>query len=391
MGRKNILVASGVGKKACMLNGFRLGKIFGVDIYISYSWFFIFLLVTFMLTYGIFPQNYPTHSFLINLMLGLFTAALFFGSLLFHELSHAFIANRNKIPITRITLFIFGGMAQMSEEPHKPSSEFKMAIAGPLSSLLLAAVFFGIFTLLVVGGFSSPYFAPFEWLWQINVLLAIFNLVPGYPLDGGRVFRSILWMITKNQQKATNIAAKVGQGFAYFLMGIGILLVINDNFGGLWFILIGWFLNRSASASYQQLLLQNALSGLKVEDLMSTEVKTVTPDIDLETLVNDYFLNYKFGRFPVIDGNDLLGIVTLHDIKDVQRDMWPKTTTGEVVEKLIEPMYVKADDEAVHALTKMVQEDIGHLLVIDDTNHLEGIITRADIIRLMKIRSELMS
>ncbi len=374
-----------------MLNGFRLGRIFGVEIYISYSWFFIFLLVTFMLTYGIFPQNYPSHSFLINLVLGLVTAALFFGSLLFHELSHAYVANRNKISIKRITLFIFGGMAQMSEEPQKPSSEFKMSIAGPLSSLLLAAVFFGIATLLVAARLPSPFFAPFEWLWQINVLLAIFNLVPGYPLDGGRVFRSVLWMILKDQQKATRIAAKTGQGFAYFLMGFGILLIFNRNFGGLWFILIGWFLNQSASSSYQQLLLQNALSGLKVDDLMSTDVKTVDPEIDLQTLVDDYFLNYKFGRFPVVKNNDLLGIVTLHDIKDVQRERWAETTTGEVVEQLIEPMYVKSEDDAVHALTKMVQEDIGHLLVIDENSHLEGIITRADIIRLMKIRSELMS
>lgn len=376
-----------------MLNGFKLGKIFGIEIYISYSWFLIFLLITFILTYNIFPQEFPGHTFFVNLILGVITAFLFFGSLLFHELSHSFVANRNHIPITKITLFIFGGMAQMSKEPDKPFSEFKMAIAGPVSSLFLALSFLGIFIILVATGFPSTVFAPFEFLWQINLLLAIFNLVPGYPLDGGRVFRSLLWMFMGDQQRATNIASKAGQLFAAILIGGGIFIVLDSgfrDFSGFWLILIGAFLYQSASSSYQQLLLKNALSGLKVEDLMSTDVKTVAPDIDLLALVNDYFLTYKYGRFPVVSGDDLLGIVTLHDIKDVQRDRWPKTTAGEVVEKLIEPMYVNADDDAVYALMKMVKEDIGHLLVVSEQSHLEGIITRADIIRLMKIKNELM-
>ncbi len=281
----------------------------------------------------------------------------------------------------------------MSKEPDKPFSEFKMAIAGPVSSLFLALAFLGIFIILVATGFPSTVFAPFEFLWQINLLLAIFNLVPGYPLDGGRVFRSLLWMFMGDQQRATNIASKAGQLFAAILIGGGIFIVLDSgfrDFSGFWLILIGAFLYQSASSSYQQLLLKNALSGLKVEDLMSTDVKTVAPDIDLLALVNDYFLTYKYGRFPVVGGDDLLGIVTLHDIKDVQRDRWPKTTAGEVVEKLIEPMYVNADDDAVYALMKMVKEDIGHLLVVSEQSHLEGIITRADIIRLMKIKNELM-
>lgn len=372
-----------------MLNGFRLGKIFGIEIYISYSWFFIFLLVTVMLTFAIFPQTYPGHSLNTNLILGIFTSVLFFGSLLFHELTHSFIANLNKIPIKKITLFIFGGMAQMSEEPQDPSSEFKMAVAGPLSSMFLAGLFFIFYILMRSGGFPSEFFAPFEWLWQINLLLAIFNLAPGFPLDGGRVFRSILWMAMKDQERATNIASKTGQGFAFILMGLGFFLFIGGNIGGIWLILIGWFLNQSASASYQQLILQHTLQDMKVSDIMSTDVKTVNPDIDIESLVNDYFLRYKFGRFPVAKDGDLMGIVTLHDIKEVPRVKWPTTTTGEVVETLDDPMFVRADDKAIKALIKMAEEDIGHLLVVGEDNHLDGIITRADIIRLIRIRSEL--
>ena len=372
-----------------MFSGFKLGRIFGIEIDISYSWFFIFALVTVLLTFGIFPQTYPGHSVAVNIFLGMITSALFFGSLLFHEMSHSFVANLNRIPIKKITLFVFGGMAQMSSEPEEPKAEFKMAIAGPLSSFFLAGLFYGIYRTMLVLGAPSEFYAPFSWLWEINLLLALFNLAPGFPLDGGRVFRSILWMTTNNLDKATNIASKAGQGLAFILMGMGLLLFVGGNIGGIWFVLIGWFLYQSATASYQQLLLEHTLSDVQVKEIMSVDVKTVSSDTFLDDLVDNYFLKHRYGRFPVTDNGDLIGIVTLHDIKEVKRDRWPTTTTREVVEALEEPMYVNKEDQAVKALIKMAQEDIGHLLVIDDNRHLEGIITRADIIRLIKVKSEL--
>lgn len=372
-----------------MLNGFRLGRVFGIEIDISYSWFFIFALITVLLTFGIFPQNFPEHSPLINLILGLFTSALFFGSLLFHELTHSLIANLNKIPIKRITLFVFGGVSQMSDEPSDPYSELKMAVAGPLSSMFLAGLFYLIFFLLSSAGLSSPYWAAFAWLWQINLLLAIFNLAPGFPLDGGRVFRSILWMTLHDMERATNIASKAGQGFAFLLVGLGFLFFIGGNIGGIWLILIGWFLYQSAAASYQQLVLQHTLSDVRVKEIMTPKVQTVAPDTKLDDLVNDYFLKYRFGRFPVTEDGNLLGIVTLHDIKVIPREKWATTTTRQIVENLEEPMYVGPNDQAVKALMKMAREDIGHLLVVDENKRLNGIITRADIIRLIKVKSEL--
>lgn len=372
-----------------VFNGFRLGRIFGIEIDISYSWFFIFALVTVLLTFGIFPQNYPNHSLTVNVIIGLFASALFFGSLLFHELSHSLIANLNKIPIKKITLFIFGGVSQMNEEPSDPGSELKMAIAGPFASLFLAGAFYLIYWLMAAAKLSSVYYASFAWLWQINLLLAIFNLAPGFPLDGGRVFRAILWLVTGDMERATSVASKAGQGFAFLLMGLGVLFFVGGNIGGIWFILIGWFLYQSAAASYQQLLLQHTLSDVSVKEIMSPNVQTVSPDTNLDELVNDYFLKHRFGRFPVAENGDLLGIVTLHDIKEVPRDKWSVTTTREVVENLDEPMYVKSDDPAVKALSKMAGEDIGHLLVVDGDNHLSGIITRADIIRLIRVKSEL--
>lgn len=372
-----------------MFNGFRLGKIFGIEIELSYSWFFIFLMVTVLLTFGIFPEQFPDHSLSINIILGLITSALFFASLLFHEMSHSLVANLNKIPIKKITLFIFGGMAQMSEEPSNPVSELKMAVAGPISSMFLALIFYLLYRLLLGTGLPSPYYASFTWLWQINLMLAIFNLAPGFPLDGGRVFRAILWMFTNDMDKATKVASKTGQGFAFLLMGIGFLLMISGNLGGIWFILIGWFLYQSAIASYQQLLLQHGLADIKVSEIMTDKVETVPPDITLKDMVNEKFLKYRFGRFPVVDGDNLLGIVTLHDIKEVPRSKWPSTTAGEVVELLEEPMLVNRDDPAVNALIKMAREEIGHLLVVDSDNHLVGIVTRADIIHLMNLKKEL--
>jgi len=372
-----------------VFNGFRLGKILGVEIAISYSWFFIFAMVTVLLTFGIFPEQFPQHSLVVNIILGLITSALFFGSLLFHEMSHAIVANFNKIPIKKITLFIFGGMAQMSREPTNPASELKMAVAGPLSSMFLALVFYLLYRLLLAAGLPSPYYASFTWLWEINLMLAIFNLAPGFPLDGGRVFRAVLWMFTNDMDKATKVASKTGQGFAFLLMGVGFLLMVSGNLGGIWFILIGWFLYQSAVAGYQQLLLEHGLADVKVSEIMTENVETVSPEITLQELVNEKFLKYRFGRFPIVDGDDLLGIVTLHDIKEIPRSKWASATAGEVVETLEEPMYIHRDDPAVNAITKMAREEIGHLLVVDEENHLVGIVTRADIIHLMKLKSEL--
>jgi len=372
-----------------MQNDIRLGKIFGVEIFISYSWFFIFALVTITLSFGFFPGQFPKQSTTTNVAVGLFASALFFSSLLFHELSHAYVANLNDIPIKKITLFIFGGMSQMSEEPHTPGAEFKMAVAGPASSFLLAGLFYAIYRGMFLAGLPTPFYAAFFWLADINFFLALFNLAPGFPLDGGRVLRATVWSMTKNMEKATNIASKAGQGVGFALISFGVLLFLMGQVGGVWLVLLGWFLNQSAVASFRQMMVQQSLADVEVAAIMSADVATVSPDVTLEQLVNDYFLKYRFGRFPIVNGESLLGVVTLHDIKDVPREDWPRVSASEIIEPLSEDMFVRPQDPAIKALIKMAEEDIGHLLVVDREKGLVGIVTRSDIVRIIRVRNEL--
>ncbi len=372
-----------------MGNDIRLGKILGIEIYISYSWFFIFALVTFALSFGFFPQQFPDHSVAANVIIGLVASALFFMSLLFHELSHSMVGNRNGIPIKKITLFIFGGISQMSEEPKDPRAEFKMALAGPASSLFLAGAFFLLFRALVSSGITSEYFAAFAWLAEINLLLAIFNLAPGFPLDGGRVLRAAVWSATGDFERATNVAARGGQVVAFLLIGSGLMLFFRyGNLGGIWLMLIGWFLNQSAVGSFRQVMLQHTLADVSVHDIMSHDVKTASPDTTLEDLVNHYFLRHRFGRFPILAGDELLGIVTLHDIKDVPRPDWSAVTAGEIIEPIDDSMMINEDEPSIKALQKMTNENVGHLLVAKE-GRLVGLVTRTDILGIIRVRGEL--
>ncbi len=372
-----------------MESDIRIGRIFGIEIFVSYSWFLIFALVTTALAFGILPREFPQHSRTANLIIGLFASALFFASLLFHELSHSLVANLNQIPIKKITLFIFGGMSQMSNEPKDPGAEFKMAVAGPGSSFVLAGAYFSIYRAMTGAGLPSEYYAAFAWLAQINFVLAVFNLAPGFPLDGGRVLRAAVWYATGNLQRATTFASRAGQGVGFALMAFGVLLFLGGQIGGVWLILIGWFLNQSAIASYRQMMVEQSLSNIDVGSIMSVDVATIAPELNLEDLVNHYFLKFRFGRFPVVGNGSLLGVVTLHDIKEIPRDQWRDVTAGEIVEPIKDDRIVSPTDPAMKALAKMAAEDIGHLLVVDEDSHLAGIVTRTDLIRLIKVRSEL--
>ena len=367
---------------------FRIARIFGIPIEINYTWFVIFILVLFSLTFN-FRVQYQ-FSLALSLAEGLFTAILFFSSLILHELSHSYVAKMNKIPIKKITLFIFGGVAQMTEEPKNATSEFVMAVAGPATSLVLSLLYGAIWVGARILNLGSVLEAPFFWLFQINLALAVFNSAPGLPLDGGRVLRATIWYFTGNLARATRIASRSGQGLAYLLIFLGFYLVIGQGQpGGFWLILIGLFLNQAAQASYQQMLFQKSLSGVKVADIMTRDVLTVEPDITLERLVDDYFLKHKFGRFPVAKEGALLGVITLHDVKEVPRDNWPTVTARDVVKPLSDGNEIKPEHDAVHALMKMAREDVGHLLVVDDNGSLVGLVTRSDIIRLIKVKSEL--
>lgn len=364
----------------------KLGKIFGFEVELDYSWFIIFVLVSLNLTLNFF-HTYG-FSLLVSIFDGILTAILFFSSVVFHEFFHSLIARFNKLPIKKITLFIFGGVAQMTEEPKSPVVEFKMAIAGPLSSLFLALVFWLIFLSLKILNLTEAATAPFSWLALINLWLALFNLAPGFPLDGGRVLRAALWYWYKDVERATKIASQFGQGFAYLLVGIGVLTAFFGYLGGVWLIVLGLFLNRVAQSSYQQLILQKYLSGIKISEIMTRDILTVSPNITLETLVNDYFLKHKFGRFPVIDEGKVVGVVTLHHVKEIPRESWQELTAADAMDKVIKDCFVSPDEDAGQALIRMAKCNIGHLLVVSDSK-LVGLVTRSDIIRLIKVKTEL--
>lgn len=370
------------------LGSIRVAKVLGIDIEINFTWIIVFFLVVFQLTVY-FPTVYPQMTSSANILLSLVTAFMFFLSLLTHEMSHSLVANRNDLSIKKVTLFIFGGVAQMEEEPKDPRVELKMAIAGPLASILLGAIFFTIGRLAMLAGLPEVLAAPFLYLAPINLVLAAFNLIPGFPLDGGRVLRAIIWLRTDNMKRATAVAAKMGEAFAYFLMFSGFFIgVFLQHVEAVWFILIGWFLQNAAQSSYRQVVFESALSKVKVADIMSSDLYTVSADIVLDTMITDYFLKHKFRRFPVVGGEGIVGVVTLADIKEIPRERWLTTTVGDVVKELNAEAFVDIGEPVDKVIDRMAKNHISHFLVKEDSK-IVGIVTRSDIVRVMRIKDEL--
>ncbi|MDD3927331.1 MAG: site-2 protease family protein, partial [bacterium] len=344
-------------------------------------------LLTYALAAGYFPQMFPTRSPAVHWLLGAVASLLLFVSVLIHELMHSVVAKRNNIPISGITLFIFGGASQMTDEPGTAAAEFKMAIVGPLTSLVLAVIFYAVTRLAATQDWGVLLVGLSLYLTAINFILAVFNLVPGFPLDGGRVLRSIIWRITGDLTRSTRIAAYVGIGIAYTLIFLGILSVLSGNLGGIWLVLIGWFLQNAAQRSYQQLLIRRSLGEVKVRQIMTRDVITVPADITLDRLVEDYFFRYKHATFPVLRDGRLIGLVVFNDIKDVPRELWSGTTAGQTLRELTPDLEIAPDDDAYDALERIAQGDAGRLLVIGDAG-LEGIVSRKDIAELISMKEQ---
>ncbi len=370
---------------------FKIGKLLGIDIEINYTWFIIFGLVTAALALAYFPTVYPSLPLSATLVMGFFTSILFFASVLLHELMHSFVAIRNGMSVQKITLFIFGGVSQLTDEPETPKIEFKMAIAGPGTSMILGVAFGGLAVGLSFAGLSPAFFGPFVWLGIINVLLAVFNMIPGFPLDGGRVLRSILWATMKNAQQATKVASLFGQGFAYLMIVVGLAFIFSGLLDGLWLILVGWFLNNAAQGSYQQLMLRETLKGVNVNQIMKKDVTTMPSETKLSQAVDNYFLKSNKAAFPVVrdhDGSELIGVVRINDVQTVPEKEWSQKNIGQVSKPIPEEKKVEPDEDAMGALMKMSQENTDNLLVVSE-NHLQGKVNRDDIMRLIKIKSKL--
>lgn len=368
-------------------NAIRVARIGGISINIHVSWILIFVLVTWTLAVGYFPQNYPDWSRSLYWTVGLVTSVLFFVSVLMHELAHSVVARARGLPVHDITLFIFGGVAHLEDEPETAGTEFVMAVVGPLTSLVLG-VCFGV-VWLAARGVSEPLAALGQWLAMINILLAFFNMIPGFPLDGGRVLRSILWQATGNLQKSTRWASRVGQGVAYLFILWGIWRIFTGDWvGGLWIAFIGWFLDNAASSSYQQLTVRNLLAGHKVREVMSRECLEIDPDTTLDRVINEHVLPRGARCFPVVEGGLVKGLLTIHNIKGVSQDRWSSTPVDEVMTPLDGLKKVSPDEELWEAMRNMTEEGVNQLPVMDD-GRLLGMLARDNIVSFIKVKGEL--
>lgn len=364
-----------------------LGKVFGIRIGVSFSWFVIFGLLTILLSTAYFPENYPNLSRSTYLSLGLTTSLLFFASVLLHELSHAIVARLNKLKISSITLFIFGGVAHMEKDAESPKAEFFMAVAGPFMSFFLAFAFGGIYIAAYSLGARTVYLAPLLYLSFINLYLGVFNMAPGFPLDGGRVLRAILWYLTGDITRATRVVSWIGQGFAALLVTGGVLMFVADKalwLNGVWLIFIGIFLWQVAAAGYEQVVVHSALAGLTVKDIMTTDVVTVESTTILRSLIDNYFMKYRHARFPVIEDNKMIGIVTLNDVKDTPREEWDFTRTRAVMQPLMQEEIVPPDVSAEEVIGRIAASIRGHLVVLEDGMPV-GILTMRDVMDAIRL------
>jgi len=357
----------------------KIGTVIGIPVRIHYSWLIVFGLITWSLSTFYFPQaapDLPAASYWIK---GILASLLLFISVGLHELSHSVVAKKYGITIESITLFIFGGVAQMRGEPPHPKAEFRIAIAGPFSSFLLAGLFY-IFSANTGGGIKPL----FSYLARINFIIALFNLIPGFPMDGGRVLRSVIWEKKKNYFYATKKASGIGQMIALFFIFFGIFSIFAGIPGGLWLMLIGWFIYTAAQTSYQQAGLQETLSGMKVADIMVRDLVTVSPAITLEEALNDYFLRYGYGGFPVVADGKYLGILTLKELKKIPREAFRSTRVSDIFTPHSKQWEVSPDESVIRALEIMMREDVGRL-VVKDGDSISGLITRNGIARYMQI------
>jgi Zn-dependent protease/CBS domain-containing protein len=374
------------------MEALRIGRIFGIDIRIHWSWLAIFFLLLWWLAEGFFDDvnAYSHWSSVERWVASGITTILFFVSILLHELSHSLVARRLGLPVHSITLFIFGGVSSLTQEPDSPGQEFKMAIVGPLMSFALGILAAAIAAGLWASGLDDTVpGAVAAYLAFINIAVGIFNMLPGYPLDGGRVLRASLWARTNNMLRATRWASRVGTLIAFGLMALGVLSALAGNWlGGVWFIVIGWFLRNTSEQAYQQLLYRNTLEGAKVGDIIDRSFEGAPPDIPLSELVNEYILARGQRCVPVVVEGNLLGLITLGDLRAFPPDEWATTSAFRAMTPREQLHTIASDDELMSALELMAAHDIHQLPVIDGFAF-SGFVTRADVIRRIQVKAEL--
>jgi Zn-dependent protease/CBS domain-containing protein len=371
------------------MRGFRLGSIFGFEIRIDYSWFIIFFLILWTFTFGVFPMTVPGLDTGVYIAMGLIGTLLFFASLLAHEISHSLVARTRNVPVEGITLFVFGGMAHTRMEAESPGDEFVIAGIGPVSSLGIAVLFGVIAWVGGAAGWSPAVVAVAQYLAFINVALAVFNLLPGFPLDGGRLFRAAAWKYTGNLRKATRWSSIGGKLLGYGLMALGLLQVFAGALiGGLWFLFIGWFVRTAAEAGFRQHVLRESLEGVAAAEMMSREPRTVPADMTLQDFVEDFILAGRHRAYPVVDDGRLVGLVTLDRVKAVPREEWPRRAVRDAMRPRDELTVVSPREPMSRVLERIGSADEGRVIIASG-DRVDGIVTRSDLARWIE-RTEML-
>ena len=369
----------------------KLGRIFGIEIGLHSSWLIIAVLIAFSLVEH-FGTAHPNWDRGVIWGMAVVTALLFFAAIIAHELSHALVAIRNGLPVKSIVLFALGGVAQLEKEPEDAKTEFWMALVGPVTSALIGLISIGLSALMgwrLMTEPATPLIAMAVWLGYINFALAVFNMIPGFPMDGGRVLRAIVWQLTGDPNRATRAASQTGQAIAFGFIILGVLRFFGGaGFGGLWIAFIGWFLLTAARASYAQVELQENLSGVCVGDLMVQDCATVDGNTNLQTFVEEYLLHTGQRCFLIAEGGEVAGLITPHEIKGFERARWPFTLVSEAMRPLDRLRTVAPETPVIEALTIIGREDFNQLPVISN-GRLVGMISRDQILRFLLTRSEL--
>jgi Zn-dependent protease/predicted transcriptional regulator len=366
-----------------------LFKLFGFEVRIDASWLIIAALVTWSLAAGIFPQEFPGLSSGQYWWMGVLGALGLFGSIVIHELFHSLVARHNDLPMKGITLFIFGGVAEMDQEPPNAKAEFLMAIAGPIASILIGFVFYGIY-LVIKGSGAVEYVGIVSYLSWINWALAAFNLIPAFPLDGGRVLRAALWHFKGDITRATRIASSIGSGFGIVLIVLGVYQLFAGNFvTAVWWFLIGMFLRSVSQASYQQLRMRTALEGEHIRRFMKSDPVTVPPQISIQELVDEYVYKHHYKMFPVVsESGQLLGCVTTRQVKEIPREEWERYSVQSVLEPCSPENTVSPDADAMQVLSRMSKTGVSRLMVVEN-DKLLAVISLKDLMNFISSKLEL--
>lgn len=383
--------------------GFGIGRAFGVELRVDWSLLIIFALIAVNLGAGVFAAWHPEWNAGTRWGLALVASVLFFASVLVHELSHAVVAQMWGLEVRRITLFLFGGLAQLDGEPESPTAELTMAIVGPVTSLVIGivATVWGMalagqsfHTSLLIADLDaqqaalaslSPFATMLLWLGPINVILAVFNMIPGFPLDGGRVLRAILWTFTRDLTRATRWASGVGRAFAWVLMALGVMSFFGGAFGqGIWLLLIGWFLNNAARASYEQLLVRSALTDVSVSRVMRATLDRVPTTLTVEELVRDHIMAGDQQAFPVEDDGALRGLVCFDDVRRVPQARWGEVTVREIMTPLASLTSLPPTATAEEALDALAKRDVDQVPILSG-DHLLGLVRRRDLMRFIAL------